>query len=928
MAVITGSNSFNSPKDILNNSFYRYNSDLESISLPNDYSMEEDDKLIANYEREEQQRDITSSYNNASNVNFTNQKEQQLKNNYGNIATLNLKNRWNHRISSNNNVNLSAEFNISSFDSYPALTTQRKESKEVLERYENPFTIPVDILRNINNYRFNYKEAVFTEYLDEKPIKVPEDTDKSKKNDQTEENEESTNENTTVEEQNASWLVGQRTVPSLFNPLFSVQINGNALNTPLLYDVPNTNKKYVDFDIHNCTIKELVRLSNAYGSPLGNARYRFTDFMYCKDLGKVSNNQLITLRKFPYPVPDNIFRFSTSKYSQKGGLGDLETTGDVGRLITWFGTEDNKLEDILKYNYKATWKQLNSKIDQKDSKEDSGQTGMLGMAINSFSPSYLQSGLVGTNNIWSQILSKVTGISPQRMQPNSDQYERQKNYDKNKVYTPKNTIQDTHIYEGKLQFSQDISLKFCYKLRGYENINGKSAMLDLLGNILEVTYRRGKFWGGANQIIGPPPNAQGWKKANAFIDKSFDKLGGIFESLANGSTDLSTLLAQAAQAVGDMIKTGVETVKNAVENAGGVGNAIKQGAQSAIKGAKKLGVGNVIKQNLKNAVGRPAFYAFDSLLPSGLSGLWHLTVGNPKNPIAAIGNLIMDSAEVTHSGPLGIDDFPTELTVIVKLKHAKSRDITNIGKMYTAGNKALYSGHASADMSKLYGNRAGFSTKYKEAQAKLAHAQKLADAEYKAYEAAIKVIQKQEEEKAKKEAEKQKQKEAAQKEKEKKNQTTKPPTTTTAKPAQKTKAASKSSSTNTTSAPKPDNKPANNNENKTNSDQNQTTTTTQKPLPEFVLSHKTQMLLDEAQKELEDAQYAYVQVKDEYGNISYTYMSYDYLLGIGTTNFADPIEIDKIDYNYNHLINQNNFALAFTNQERSLSLKSVIEEIA
>ena len=106
MAVITGSNSFNSPKDILNNSYYRYNSDLESISLPNDYNMEEDDKLIANYEREERERSITSSYNNVSNGNFKNQKEEQLKNNYGNIATLNLKNRWSHRISSNNNVNL------------------------------------------------------------------------------------------------------------------------------------------------------------------------------------------------------------------------------------------------------------------------------------------------------------------------------------------------------------------------------------------------------------------------------------------------------------------------------------------------------------------------------------------------------------------------------------------------------------------------------------------------------------------------------------------------------------------------------------------------------------------------------------------------------------------------------------------------------
>ena len=63
--------------------------------------------------------------------------------------------------------------------------------------------------------------------------------------------------------------------------------------------------------------------------------------------------------------------------------------------------------------------------------------------------------------------------------------------DNNKVYTPKNTVQDNHIYEGRLILKQEMTVTFSYKLRAYENINPKSAFLDLMGNILEVTYQRG-----------------------------------------------------------------------------------------------------------------------------------------------------------------------------------------------------------------------------------------------------------------------------------------------------------------------------------------------------------------------------------------------------------------------------------------------------
>lgn len=98
-----------------------------------------------------------------------------------------------------------------------------------------------------------------------------------------------------------------------------------------------------------------------------------------------------------------------------------------------------------------------------------------------------------------------------------------------------------------------------------------------------------------------------------------------------------------------------------------------------------------------NALGRPAMYAFNSLLKGDDIGLWHLTIGNPKNPIASIGNLILEDATIEHSGPLGLDDFPSEITVTVKLKPGRSRDATEISRIYTKGIGSIYMSSAFAN---------------------------------------------------------------------------------------------------------------------------------------------------------------------------------------------------------------------------------------
>lgn len=76
-----------------------------------------------------------------------------------------------------------------------------------------------------------------------------------------------------------------------------------------------------------CTIKELVKASQE--GLLGRETYSYSDFMYCKYLGRISNNYMITLRRFPYPVDDYISSFgigddrSNKEYTTKNveGLG-------------------------------------------------------------------------------------------------------------------------------------------------------------------------------------------------------------------------------------------------------------------------------------------------------------------------------------------------------------------------------------------------------------------------------------------------------------------------------------------------------------------------------------------------------------------------------------------------------------------------------
>jgi hypothetical protein len=79
-----------------------------------------------------------------------------------------------------------------------------------------------------------------------------------------------------------------------------------------------------------------------------------------------------------------------------------------------------------------------------------------------------------------------------------------------------------------------------------------------------------------------------------------------------------------------------------------------------------------------------------ALLTGEATGQWHLTIGNPLNPIAVIGNLAMTDADFELMGPLGYEDFPTKLKVTIKLQPGRPRGKDDIESMFNAGKGRLY----------------------------------------------------------------------------------------------------------------------------------------------------------------------------------------------------------------------------------------------
>jgi hypothetical protein len=423
-------------------------------------------------------------------------------------------------------------------------------------------------------------------------------------------------------------------------------------NVPLM-DSPETRRRIRRSS--GCTIKELVEASSR--GELGQETYAYSDFMYCKHLGKMPNNYMITLRRFPLPVDDYI-----GSNAEEEGVKVARAANNaacIGCMVTWMGVSGNDLSNILKYSYKMPFKEENAEDQNASTNADQNNTPLNNIA-SVFDKTYqkqYQQGYAGNaaNNAFGYVGIKGLGDPPYASIAGQRD-------EKTKVWGPVDSIRSTYVRSATgLTFEHKISLTFEYELRSYNGINGRQAMLDLISNILNVTYTTGTFYGGGFKGFGA-------HQSNIFANLKIFKTTGGFTNFVDAFAD-------------DMTTIG-NSIKSHIEEKGGIKETLKSLANN---------LGGMLVAGVLNKLGRPQKGFANALLSPAPIGFWHVTIGNPKHPIMSIGNMIITDCAIEHSGPLGIDDFPTGLKVTISLDRGKPRDMRDIEKLYMQGNDRIYS---------------------------------------------------------------------------------------------------------------------------------------------------------------------------------------------------------------------------------------------
>jgi len=440
-------------------------------------------------------------------------------------------------------------------------------------------------------------------------------------------------------------------------------------------------------------------------------KYNYSDFMFCKYSGYMPNNYMLTLRRFATPVEDNIYsrikRVTTEEevatvekwnadsatwleanegktmedyretHTAPKPMGEnyLDVKPDLCRAVTWMGEDTgNNLSELLSFTYGYKWKSQSSETNTQEVGSDQSYTSQ------PFYERMAGNGVGGMMKAATDVLRGVNASDKYSAQ-NKEGFDPYETTYPNFVVGPVNVINEMQTQDVGLNFEQDIKLTFEYDLKSYGNINPKVALLDVMANLLVLTFSNANFWGGANRFYG----GSGYV-APRFGDDNELRAGNFRGYL------------------GSLVKDLGGGFSNAFFNDSG--EPTLESVFGGIKAVAGTFFGNFLGGMINKQLGAPpAMMHLKGMITGEATGNWHLTIGNPLNPIALIGNLILDSSSLSFVGPLSNDDFPSGIKLECSLKHGRPRDKTDLESMFNAGKGRLYaSAFGEEDILNLAGN--------------------------------------------------------------------------------------------------------------------------------------------------------------------------------------------------------------------------------
>jgi hypothetical protein len=430
-----------------------------------------------------------------------------------------------------------------------------------------------------------------------------------------------------------------------------------------------------------------------------SAPYFWKDFLYCKYYGHIPNNHMITLRRFPSPMRDNLSlpaKVKNSDAYKVKGAGQ-----PVAQAVTWWGgNTGNSLNTILGFSTGLRWESYSAqeKIEQ----------------------SSLNQGIfksINDNPILNSIASRVPGFgvvskaAETAVSASNSGFEETTNAKINFklrdsaetgngplskfIWTSVDTVDKAYMRARGLDgvFGY-FDIVFHYELTSAGEVNTKAAMIDILGNLLGLCTNYGQFltpeirYDNGFPAFNFPGGDEGLNQFYSDPVKYVKSL--ILYSMDPNSTSADPAAGTAGDAI-NQVKKSTDWLNNALKNLDGQteGN-IKEGLLKIVDSNE---FSNLVKTVMADKFIENV-YMPQLVLTGAPVGEWHLVVGNPCNPVAMIGNLICTNLQIDFGENLGPDDFPTELTATITMQHATERERGQIESMFNRGGGRLYQSSA------------------------------------------------------------------------------------------------------------------------------------------------------------------------------------------------------------------------------------------
>ena len=441
-----------------------------------------------------------------------------------------------------------------------------------------------------------------------------------------------------------------------------------------------------------------------------NSPYTWSDFLFCKWYGIVPNNRLITLRKFPLASNDD------AAIKRAKPVQNIP----VAQAVTWFGAgTGNDLNKIWQSTWSLAWV-----------KKDTAPKEVAGNNVVNFTQTLVtglrssgaNAGLIAAvENLANQADGIAGGGTAEQMakakiEENEQKYLKSLWSDTgtffNQIQGPVNVKKDFLIRDRGLSIAaQDANwvIIFEYKTDSYFGMSQKRVALDIIANMLALTYSDGEWLQSLNVYykklgLALAPTEQALLEGS-FVNGSLnpDKLLAAFTEIAR--TRAGSILKLAGKLAPALAKSATNVVVGTAKSV--LSGDFKVNPYENMSDGDKIAMEAALNVEITKALADsfPQFIQQRANVPNMATGNWHLTIGNPMNPIMRIGDVIVRSCSLDFGDELGPEDFPIDLKFTVTLSPTKPRDGADIRQTFNLGRTdyvETFVGH-TYDQANTYG---------------------------------------------------------------------------------------------------------------------------------------------------------------------------------------------------------------------------------